>query len=540
MAMIGLGCAILTDVRALPGPAQSAKVGHLPLYFTATGANPAEFVAHASDCQFLISAAQAQFAMQKADAVTKKASLRTVRMVFVGAGSQASIQGAGESPGKVNYLIGNNPSQWQTGIATFARLRVDQLYPGVSLVYYGNQRLFEYDLTVSPGASPDLIKIHFDGVDEISIDAQGGLILQVGGDELRQPAPVVYQTIQGRRQSVRGGYQIVDARTVAFTIGKYDQRLPLVIDPVLNFSTYFGGNSSETAWSVALDPNGFIYVAGNTLSSQFPTNSRPNGFQTNFTGGGILGDAFVAKFDNQGSNLVYLTYLGGGDGDNAAYALAVDGAGHAYVAGATDSPNFPVTNAIPGGTNIAGKIDPFANAYPADAFATELDTNGARLIYSTYLGGGSADSAYGIALNSSNDVYVTGFTYSTNFPTSANAFQKTSGVPNSAIQAYYNANAFVSEIAAGGSTLLYSSYLGGTNYDWGKAVAVDSSNYVYVTGLTPQRISRSRTRSINNSSRRMASGRPTKWSSPMSIMVPCSMVRPTKLPRISQHPTTLL
>jgi hypothetical protein len=488
-ALFGLASATAMNGLALASPAQTLPtLGNLPLYFTAVSPGqaspPAQFIARGGDCQFLIAPAEARFELQKPDAAGGKMSVRMVKMQFVGADPQAQIQGADELPGKVNYLIGNNPAHWRTGVETFARLRVEQLYPGVTLIYYGNQRQLEYDLTIAPGANPNAIQIRFDGVDKISIGGQGELILSLGDGEIRQPAPVIYQVVNGRRQAVSGGYRLVDAHTVSFATGKYDGRLPLVIDPVLSFSTYFGGNGNDTAWSVALDPNGFIYIAGNTLSSQFPTNSQPNGYQTNFNGGGITGDAFVAKFDNQGSNLIYFTYLGGGSGDNTAYALAVDPVGHAYVAGATDSASFPVTNAIPGGTNISGTINQYANAYLSDAFVTELETNGSRLIYSTYLGGGNADAAYGIALDSSNDAYVTGFTYSTNFPTTTNAFQKTSGVPNSPIQAYYNANAFVSEIAAGGSRLLYSTYLGGTNYDWGKGIAVDSSNYVYVTGLT--------------------------------------------------------
>ena len=289
--------------------------------------------------------------------------------------------------------------------------------------------------------------------------------------------------VSGRRQAVDGGYQILDPHTVAFAVGKYDHNLPLVIDPVLYFSTYFGGNSSDTAWSIVLDTNGFIYIAGQTFSNQkSATNtapfSTPGAFQTNFAGGSQVGDAFVAKFDNQGSNLIYLTYLGG-NVDDAAYGIAVDGNGNAYVAGATDSPNFPIRNGIY--TNISGTLIPHIGLYPADAFVAKLDPSGSNLLYSTYLGGESSDAAYGIALDSSNDAYVTGFTYSTNFPTTPNALQNHLACLNSI---YYNANAFVTEISASGTNLLYSSFLGGTNFDQGESIAIDGSNYVYVTGFT--------------------------------------------------------
>ena len=487
-ALAGLGCAVAVNLFALTPPSQTPVApAPAPFYFEACpgpAGSPAQFVARGRDYLFLISPAGVQLNLQKTDATAQKNSSRTVRLQFMGAGSQVQIQGADELPGKINYLVGNNPAQWHTGLATFARLQVEQLYPGVNLVYYGNQRQLEYDFTVAPGADPEAIKIRFEGMDKISIGAQGELILTLGGDEILQPAPMIYQMVEGARKTVAGGYHLLDAHTVAFRIGQYDHELPLVIDPILSYSTYFGGNSSDTAWSIALDTNGFIYVAGQTLSTQInATNqfSTPGAFRTNYQGGVQVGDAFVAKFDNLGTNLIYLTYLGG-SGDDAAYGLAVDAGGHAYVAGATDSANFPIKNGIY--TNISGTLNPHLGLYPADGFVAELDPSGSNLVYSTYLGGVNADAAYGIALDSSNNAYVTGFTYSTNFPTTPNAFQKHLSVTNWAYQAYFNANAFVTEISAGGSNLIYSSYLGGTNFDQGTSITVDNSNYVYVTGFT--------------------------------------------------------
>ena len=491
--LVGLGCTGVLNVLALTPPMQPLPAfGNLPLYFEAAPSqanHPAQFIARGSDYQFLISPAEVQLNLQKTDAATHEISSRTVRMQFVGANPRAQIQGAAELPGKINYLVGNNPAQWHTGVATFGRARVAQLYPGVNLVYYGNQRQLEYDFTIAPGANPGAIKIHFEGVDKISIGAQGELILTVGKGEIRQPAPVIYQMINGARKAVSGGYRLVNARTVAFAIDQYDHKLPLVIDPILSFSTYFGGNSSDTAWSVALDTNdGSIYIAGQTLSKQLSsTNKAPfsttGAFQTNFAGGSITGDAFVAKFNNTAQSLIYLTYFGG-SGDDVAYGIAVDGDGNAYITGATDSTNFPVINTIPGGAKIGGTYNQYAKAYLADAFIAKLDASGSNLIYSSYLGGGNADTAYGIALDSTTNVYVTGFTYSTNFPTTSNAFQNHLAVTNWAYQAYYNANAFVAEISASGTNLLYSSYLGGTNFDQGKGITVDNSNCVYVTGFT--------------------------------------------------------
>jgi len=459
----------------------------MPLYFEANRGqadHSAQFIARGCNSQFLISPAGAQIVLRQ-----EAAAPVTMRMQFMGANPQAQIRGDAEQAGKINYLTGNDPARWHTGVPTFAQVRVEEVYPGIGLVYYGNQQQLEYDFAVAPGAEPGAIKMHFDGADKIAVNAQGELVLTLAGGEIHQPKPVIYQMANGARHEISGGYRLLDAHTVAFAVGNYDQSLPLVIDPILSYSTYFGGNAGEIAWAVKVvnvGTNNFVYVAGQTFSSKFTNNvplSTFGAYQTNYNGGTLAGDAFVAKFDSLGSNLLYFTYLGG-SGDDAAYALAVDITGDAYVTGYTVSTNFPVTNAIPGGATIAGPIDRFSHTYLADAFVAELNTNGSSLVYSTYLGGAGADAAYSIALDSSNNAYVTGFTYSTNFPTSTNAFQKHLGVTNSVFSSYYNANAFVSEIGAGGTNLLYSSFLGGTNYDWGRGIAVDSSNYVYVTGFT--------------------------------------------------------
>jgi hypothetical protein len=480
--LVGLICAGMFNLLALAVRAQSlAGLGNLPLYFEAGPApanGPARFITRGCNYQFSLLPAEVQITLGKNG--VKPAE---VRMDFAGSNPGAQMAGDSELPGKVNYLLGNDPAAWRTGVPTFARVRVEQLYPGVNLVYYGNQRQLEYDFTLAPGADPDMIKIHFAGVDKISIGGQGELILALGRDEIRQPAPVIYQTVAGIRQAVDGGYRVINRNTVAFAIGKYDHQLPLVIDPVLSFSTYFGGNSSDNAWSIALDTNGFIYIAGQTLSKQMSaTNPAPfsttGAFQTNYQGGSQVGDAFIAKFDGSGTNLIYLTYLGGSS-DDAAYGLAVDNAGDAYVAGATESANFPIRNGIY--TNIGGPFNSHVGLYAADAFVAELNPSGSNLVYSTYLGGESADAAFGIALDAANNAYVTGFSYSTNFPTTPNAFQNHLACINTI---YFNANAFVTEIGAGGTNLIYSSYLGGTNFDQGESIAVDISNNVYVTGFS--------------------------------------------------------
>jgi hypothetical protein len=487
--LAGLYCVSMWNFSTFTTSAQTMPaLGNLPLYFEANPGqanSPAQFLAHGRDCQLLISPNESRLILRKTDATSGKVSSCAVQMQFINANAQAMIRGDAEQSGKINYLIGNDPAQWCTGVATFAQVRVESLYPGISLIYYGNQQRLEYDFTVAPHANPGQIAIQFAGVDKISVSPRGELILTIGKNEIRQPKPLLYQTVNGTREEISGGYKIVDARTVAFDIGKYNHALPLVIDPILSYSTYFGGNAGETAWAITVDTNGFIYVAGETFSTQFST---PGAYQTNYHGGSQAGDAFVAKFGNLGTNLIYFTYLGG-SGNDRATAIAVDNSGNAYVTGYTDSADFPATgiSGLPSSTNISGTPNPkLNNACPIDAFVAELNSGGSNLVYSAYLGGFGIDGGNGIAVDSSNNVYVTGFTYSTDFPTTANALQKHLACPSPPPPPYntINANSFIAEIGPGGSSLVYSTYFGGANFDEGNGIAVDNSNCVYVTGFT--------------------------------------------------------
>ena len=490
--LVGLNCVSALGLFALTAPAQTmATLGNLPLYFEdnrGQTVGPVPFVAHGHDCQFLISTNESRLILCKTDAISGEISSCAVRMQFVNANAQAQVRGDAEQSGKINYLIGNDPVQWRTGIATFAQVRVEQLYPGINLVYYGNQQRLEYDFTIAPHANPEQIAIQFTGVDKISVGPQGELILTIGKDEICQPKPLFYQSVDGMREEISGGYKIVDARTVTFDIGNYDRNLPLVIDPILSYSTYFGGNYGTTAWSVAINTNdGSIYVAGQTFSTQFTNWPVPPGaYQTNYHGGKYAGDAFVARFGNLGTNLIYFTYLGG-SGNDRATSIAVDNSSNAYVTGYTDSTDFPATGipGLPSSTNISGTLNPKLGAYPVDAFVAELNSSGSNLVYSAYLGGSGMDGGNGIAVDSSNNVYVTGFTYSANFPTTTNALQKHLACP-SPPPPYntFNANSFIAKIGPGGSSLVYSTYFGGTNFDEGEGIAVDNSNCVYVTGFT--------------------------------------------------------
>jgi len=472
------GAALAIGLAAVHAPAQtSLDIGGLPLRFEANRGQAdarAPFLAHGQNSEFLISTTGAQLVLRQADGVTAAA-----RMQFVGANPSAQISGQAELSGKVNYLVGNNPAQWRSGVSAFAKVRVQNIYPGINVVYYGNGRQLEYDFDLAPGIDPQTIVIRFDGAEKISVNPQGGLVVSLNGGEILQPAPVVYQNTGATRREIAGGYKLLDAHTATFALGSYDSGRPLVIDPVLSCSTWFGGNHGDNARAIAVDANGCIYIAGETLSTVF-TNVPANAFQTNFQGGSVYGDAFVAKFDSTGRTNLYFTYLGGSDED-AAFGVAVDSAGDAYVTGGTESPDFPTQQPLFG--QITSKLITSINGsfYPYDAFVAELNTNGSALVYSTYLGGYNYNIGNAITVDAGHNAYVAGWTSSTNFPVTTNALQKKLLCTNTLAVNY---NAFVTEISANGTSLLYSSYLGGHNLDVATGIALDAANCVYVTGLT--------------------------------------------------------
>ena len=498
--LLPAGLALLLATGHLPAQTAAGPNG-LPLYFEARPGGPdgvPQFIARSRDGQVTITPAGAQIALH-ADAA--------VGVRFLGASPQAHLQGEAALDGKINYLTGNAPARWRTGIPTFAKVRVPDLYPGISTVYYGNDRQLEYDFTVAPGANPDSIVIRFQGAQKIAIDAQGGLVLTAGPGEIRQPRPVMYQMVADSRREIAGGYKILDAQTVTFAVGDYDPHRPLVIDPILGYSTYFGGTTGQAAYALAINTNdGSIFMAGQTVSPYFAANggtfATPGAYQTNFHGGPFLGDAFIAKFDTN-YNLVYLTYLGGSEDDQAT-GLAVDKAGHAFVGGFTDSPDFPVTNTagayyngapyngVPGLANHISGTPPYPGGpYFFDGFVTELETNGSSLIYSTYLGGSYEDRICALAIDGSDNVYVTGYTHSTDLPVknpvpfrlsgSTNLFLNTLACTNTI---FYNCNAFVAKISPLGTNLDYLTYFGGNSLDAGFGIAVDRFTNVYITGVT--------------------------------------------------------
>jgi len=416
-----------------------------------------------------------QYAMHSSalDSAANDGKPSVIRMQFAGANPAARIVGMEEQPGIVNYFTGNDSAHWRTNIPTFARVEYQDIYPGINLIYYGNQEKLEYDFEVAARANPNAIAFSVEGSETARLDGQGNLVLQSNGTEFVQHRPYLYQEVNGARQDVSGSF-VIQGQQVGFQVGQYDLARPLVIDPVLSFSTYLGGNQDDTPHSINVDSSGNIYVVGTTSSLNFPVTS--GGYQRTYAGG--LSDAFVTKLNPTGSALIYSTYLGGNsdglgghDGHDTALGLAIDAQGFAYVAGETGSTDFPTT---------AGALQRTFQGGDTDGFVTKLNQAGSALVYSTFLGGSFDEDVAGIAVDSSGNAYVVGDTTSIDFPTTASAFQRT--LPG-------EENAFMTKLNSSGSALVYSTYLGGTTlglggHDGGTAIAIDSSGNAYVTGFT--------------------------------------------------------
>ena len=381
--------------RKTDNPSASSQArdafGRLPLSFEANeGQTDPQvlFLTRGHDYSLFLTAGGAVFSFNGESA--------PLQMRLHGAAATPRVSGLDKLPGKVNYLIGNKSEQWRTNISTYARVRYEEIYDGVGLVYYGNQRQLEYDFEVAPHASFKQIRLAFDGGGKLKLNRSGDLVWQAGARKLTLLRPRAYQEIGGTRHAIAVRYRLTSDGQVGFQIGKYDCTQPLVIDPVLSYSTYLGGSGSDQAQSIALDAAGNAYITGQTSSPNFPTTPALPASGT---------DAFVTKLNAAGTALVYSTIVGGG-GIDIGTSIACDGSGNAHVVGQTSSSDFPLFTAL---HPTFGGV--------ADAFVVELNPSGSAPVFSTYLGGKANDFATSIALDSSGNAYVSGATSSFDFPT---------------------------------------------------------------------------------------------------------------------------
>lgn len=455
-------------------PSTLSAYSQLPLYFEPNrGQTDAQtrFVARGQGYALFLTPSEAVLSLH---AKSADRGVSAVGMQLVGANPSPAIVGRDLLQGYSNYLIGQDPSKWQTRIPHYAKVEYSDVYPGVSLLYYGQQRQLEYDFVVAPGADPSAIAFAIEGSDKLQLNPQGGLVVQLPGGAVEVQKPVVYQQVNGKRREVAGGYVLNADGSVRFAVGPYDSQKPLVIDPQLNYSTYLGGSDNDLATGVAVDASGSAYVVGKTASINFPTASA---FQPTNKGS----NAFLTKFSADGKSVVFSTYLGGSDlvcGGDRANGVALNSLSEPFVAGRTFSLDFPVTVGAyqTTGSGCAG------GTAGGSGFVTHFSADGASLVWSTYFGGLVATKAtniLGIAVSAtSNNAYVTGFDTTGTLATTG-AFQTT-------LDAAGDQGAFVTKFSVNGAGLLYSTYLraltSGTTA--GNAIALDRLGNAYVTGIT--------------------------------------------------------
>lgn len=421
----------------------------------------------------------------KSDAASpdKATRIESLRMKLAGANPNPnpSLTASDLLPSKSNYILGNDPAKWRRDVPQFARVRYENVYPGIDLAFYGNQGKLEYDFQVAPGSDPAQAELEFDGARHLKLE-DGNLVIEAQGGAVRLGAPHIYQQLNGRQQPVEGSFVLRADNRVGFSIGPYDHSRELVIDPVLNYSTYFGGSGDEHSTQLALDSVGNIYIAGSTTSTNLPAVGV---FQTTLNG---TQNVYIAKIQvTNPLSLLYVTYLGGNGIDTPA-GLAVDAGGAPSVAGTTSSTNFPTTT-----TTAYQKVPEAGSTGTKHVFVTQLTPTATALGYSSYLSGSGDDIASGMTIDAHQNIYVTGTTTSVEtlttdqFPASnlpqALPYQN---IPRAPIQFFVTK---VNTQASNTGSISYSTYFGGGNsvtapVAVGGGITVDVNGNVYFTGTT--------------------------------------------------------
>ena len=430
---------------------------------------------------------RADRAQQKRD--ERAASKAVVRMSLAGANAAPAVNGVEGLVGKINYFRGSDQAKWVRDVPTFKKVSYASVYPGIDLVYYGNGGQLEYDLVVGPGADPSRIAFNFDGAERLEVDvATGALVVTAaGGAQMRQNKPFIYQEVNGMKRAVTGGFTLSGNRA-GFSVKDYDRSRPLIIDPaVITYSTYLGGEDDDRVHDIAADEDGNAYAVGWTVSEQFPTKNAYQPGQNSDSE-----EAFITKFNPDGTALIWSTYLGGGDGVfvcsegcialnfEGAYGVALDSARNVYVTGFTFSSDFPTYRAMQPHLSDALSGDP-------DSFITKIAATGDQLVFSTYFGGADgSDVGRGIALDNNNNIYVVGYTSSFAFPTT-NPIPGNSEIDRRGTHFTDHEEAFdgyLAKIDASGQFRVYSTYIGGDQDDVALGVKVDNQGNAYVTGWT--------------------------------------------------------
>jgi hypothetical protein len=426
--------------------------------------------------------------------LTSSSEAAVLRMKLLGANKIPVVTSQDELPGKANYLLGKNSKNWRTSIPTYRKVMEHAAYPGIDLVYYGTQGQLEYDFVVAPEADPRAIRIAMEGAGHLRTSPEGDLLVGVGGGEVCFRKPFAYQKDGSAKVAVAANYVLPGKGIIAFKLGNYDSHRELVIDPILSYSTYLGGSDIDGANAIAVAPDKTAFIAGGTFSTDFPT-AGTHPLQPNHGGADDFSkDAFVAKLSADGSTVLYATYLGGGETDFA-NGIAVDNVGDAYVVGTTISADFPVTpgsfNTECGGDGKCGATFNPNGLVVENGFISKLNPAGSALLYSAFIGEYENVEALGVAVDIDQNSYITGHTEANGVPTVPITPPKLPPPPfpitPTASQTAFGGgtnDAYVMKVSATGLSILYSSYLGGSDEDSGHGIAVDINHNIYVTGLT--------------------------------------------------------
>jgi hypothetical protein len=502
-----------------PATLSTAKtaIDHLPMIFEAAPANAGagvrflsrgnDYALYLTDTDAILIAGSSQ---SPANTRSVQAQPATIRFHMIGSNAHPRVLGTDQQPATTSYFVGNNAVQWRTGVHTFGRVLYHDVYAGINLVYYGTRGSLEYDYQLAAGVSPSAIRLSITGDEGRTIDAQGNLAIATSAGTLIENRPVAYQIVDGRRHMLAASYALHGQHEVGISVSAADPRYPLIIDPTIAYSDLFGSNTSVAG--IALDRSGDAYFAGTTYTVVMTTTSTYQALSSTQPalrpglpapaisaahcpadngGAGNCPVAYVAKLNSKGTGLLFETYIGGttnthgtaGDvndsgGYNIATGLAVDARGFAYVVGYSNATNFPTTVPMPRGTNAGGY----------DAFLMKLAPSGGKLVYSTLLGGTTDnasrwgdDIGTGVAVDSAGDAYITGYTYTYNFPVQGGLAGKL-GYGKGTLGG--QVDAFVTKFSPDAKKLIYSTYLGGSGSDTASAIALDRSGDAYVAGQT--------------------------------------------------------
>jgi uncharacterized repeat protein (TIGR01451 family) len=487
---------------AFKASAGGLDYGKLPLAFELNQGQSdpdVRFLARGPGYGIFLTSDGAVLSFRSANPQSPAEKISAVRMQFAAARADVELSGTDRLPGKSNYFIGNDPAKWHLDLPQFARIQYHDLYPGIDLIFHGNQGRLEYDFEIAPGADPGSIQLGFENAGKLAVDSGGDLVLSHKAGAIRFETPRAYQQIGSKKKLINAQFVLSEGR-VGFKLGSYDRSRALIIDPVLSYLTYVGGSGDEACPgsamimvgttpspppgcpALAVDSAGNTYVAGSTTSTDFPTTPNPT-TDTQPLQSTLVSppDVFVTKVNAVGNAIVFSTYLGGHGIDSSA-GLALNSGFDPVVAGSTTSADFPTSM----GTAFQSTA---LNPRAQHAFVTELDPNGHSLVYSTYLSGTGAESASGVAVDFRNKIYVLGTTTSKDQPSATSSFPATLG----AFQTVNGATSqfFLSKIdptLPGFSSLAYSTYFGGSSpinaLTLGGGIAVDASANVYITGGT--------------------------------------------------------